>query len=561
MTANRSDATLPGTREVRDAPPRRYPARVRRTRLAIGAGAVAAVVLLSFGAVTHPEVATADPTTPAAPSAPAPTGSLVPHGAEFGKSETVIVQTDPTGTVQDVSVRNWIKNPDGRLKIEDVSTLTGIEVETDNVTLSQQGTDLVWLTGGQDVSYRGTTTEKPPVGVAISYQLDGEPIAAADLSGATGALRITIDYHNQTRATVKTGKDTHKVSQPFLMVSTVMLDAAHSTDVTVDGGTVIDNPGSFMAIGMGMPGLANSLDLTDQLDLPEQVTITARVTDFEAPGIITVATSSLLDSLDLEGVSTTDTGNQDIDEALDAVDSLADGVSSLKTGTSKLATAMTKIKQGQSKLAKAMPAVSDGLVKLNGVSGDLETGLGQAITEFGSLYRDVQSIGRHNDTALQALADLDTSSLTPEQLTAVETAKTALEDSNKNIASLRTTLGNPDPASPSGLALLLGRSTARATGLHSGLTAASGGFHQLSDGSAKLAKATAKVSAAMTKVAAGVTTFDTKLQTALTEVKETVDTKLDLIRAIQKHNLAAGAFGGNTPDMPATTTFMFLTGT
>lgn len=560
MTTDHSDRRQSTTRAVCDASPQPRRATAKRSRRALRAGAGAIAVLLPLSLLTHPEAANADPTTP--PESPTPTqaGAFVPHGSRFGKTETVIVRTDPTGAVQDVSVRNWLKNPDGKLKIEDVSTLTGIEVESDNVTLSQQGSDLVWLTGGQDVSYRGTATEDPPVGVSISYQLDGKPVTATDLAGVTGTVKITIDHHNRTRATVKTRTGKHTISRPFLMVSAVMLDAAHATDVTVDGGTVIDNPGSFLAVGMGMPGLAESLDLTDQLDLPEQVIVTARVKDFDAPGIITIATSSLLDSIDLEGVSTADSGNKDVDEALAAVDSLAEGVSGLEAGTSQLAGAMSKIKQGQAQLTAAMPGVSNGLGKLAEVSGDLKSDLGQAITEFGGLYADAQAIGENNAAALEALAGLDTSGLTPEQVSALEAATEALKDSNSNLASLGTSLGSPDPAGPSGLALLLGRSSARAAGLNSGLNAATDGFRKLNDGSAELAKATAKVSAAMKKVATGVSGFDSELQSALTQVKETVDTKLDLVRAIQEHNLSAGAFSGNASDMPASTTFMFLTG-
>lgn len=83
--------------------------------------------------------------------------SFVAHGSEYGKSETVAVKTDLAGTLDSISVDEWIKNPEGLKAIDDASNLQNIVADEEDTTFKREGESLTWKTGGNDVRYSGTT--------------------------------------------------------------------------------------------------------------------------------------------------------------------------------------------------------------------------------------------------------------------------------------------------------------------------------------------------------------------------------------------------------------------
>ena len=90
------------------------------------------------------------------------------------KEETVYVNLDSDGTVDDVTVSNWLKNVTGTSDVQDVSNLKDIKNVKGDETFTQNGDKLTWKANDADIYYQGTTDEKPPVNVKISYQLDGK---------------------------------------------------------------------------------------------------------------------------------------------------------------------------------------------------------------------------------------------------------------------------------------------------------------------------------------------------------------------------------------------------
>ena len=120
--------------------------------------------------------------------------SQVSGGAS--KEETVYIFTDEYGNQRDITVSNWLKNPDGKDKLEDLSDLSDIENVKGDETYDRNGEEITWNAGGKDIYYQGTTTQQPPVSEKITYYLDGREIAAKDLAGKSGKVRIRIEYTN-----------------------------------------------------------------------------------------------------------------------------------------------------------------------------------------------------------------------------------------------------------------------------------------------------------------------------------------------------------------------------
>ena len=62
--------------------------------------------------------------------------------------------------------------------INDESDLKDIQNVKGDETFTQNGDDVQWSAGSNDIYYQGTTDKELPVGVEIKYELDGKEIAA-----------------------------------------------------------------------------------------------------------------------------------------------------------------------------------------------------------------------------------------------------------------------------------------------------------------------------------------------------------------------------------------------
>ena len=100
------------------------------------------------------------------------------------KEETVYVNADATGTIDEVTVSNWLKNS-GSVSgsLTDASTLKDIKNVKGDETYSENNGKLVWQGDKKDICYQGTTTKKIPVGMKVTYELDGKKVSADDLEG------------------------------------------------------------------------------------------------------------------------------------------------------------------------------------------------------------------------------------------------------------------------------------------------------------------------------------------------------------------------------------------
>ena len=85
------------------------------------------------------------------------------------KEETVYVFTDPYGNQRDIIVSNWLKNPEGKDRLEDYSDLQDIENVKGDETFDKNSGGIVWNAGGNDIYYQGKTTRQVPVTEKITY--------------------------------------------------------------------------------------------------------------------------------------------------------------------------------------------------------------------------------------------------------------------------------------------------------------------------------------------------------------------------------------------------------
>lgn len=330
-------------------------------------------------------------------TAPKTSSSYDPDAGRNVKDETVYVLASADGSVQKIIVSDWIQNALGSDAIDDVTQLTGIENVKGNESYTMGGKNsCVWNAKGNDIYYQGNLDKELPVDVMVSYMLDGQPIAPAELAGKSGRVTIRFDYTNNQYEMVAINGRQEKVYVPFAMLTGLMLDNDVFTNVSVTNGKIMNDGDRTIVAGLAFPGLQESLGLDrDTLDLPDYVEITANVERFELETTVTLAVNELFndaastmeDNDDLDGLGELD---DKLDELTDAMDQLIDGSSRLYDGLCALLTSSEELVKGIDQLAAGAAQLKQGAEGLSAGAAQLQAGAA-------ALHQGLDQLAEQND--------------------------------------------------------------------------------------------------------------------------------------------------------------------
>lgn len=275
------------------------------------------------------------------------------------KTETVYVKADAEGNVQEISVETVLKNRNNGESLPDYSKLSDIKnMEGDEEFTQNEDGSILWENHGEDISYKGKSSESLPVSVKVSYYLDGEAITPDALAGKSGAVRIRFDYENHTSQRVTVNGRNMEVQTPFVLMSMLFLPLDTFSNVRVTNGKVMTGGDDQIVIGYASPGLSDSLKLesygpTEDVTVPDYVEITADVSEFELGFTATVATPGFFADMDTENL-------EDGDELISDMGKLTDASSQLVSGTSGYLTGIKTFQAYMGEYVKGVGAVSEG---------------------------------------------------------------------------------------------------------------------------------------------------------------------------------------------------------
>ena len=326
------------------------------------------------------------------------------------KEETVHVKADADGSVSEVRVDNVLHVYDEE-EITDVSELGEIHNTEGDEDFHQDGTDIAWQNLGQDIKYEGSSDREVPIGVKVTYWLDGQEISPQDLAGASGHVKIRFDYENKTSMTVAVHDTSYNVKVPFLVMTAMVLPQDTFAHIEVTNGRCMSFEDQNMVLGYAIPGLADSLRLdefepTEEVEIPSYVEVECDAQDFELSFTATIATNGLFKDIKDDDLS-------DIKELTDNMKELDDAMGEMLDGTAKLLTGTEQFESGLSEYVSAVSQVSTGMSQLT-------DGISQLKDNKGKLYEGSAALS-------QGLAKLDAS--LPESLTiAGVTGDQKLED-------------------------------------------------------------------------------------------------------------------------------------
>ncbi len=308
---------------------------------------------------------------------------IVSHSAESGKEETVYVIAGSDGSTRSVIVSNQLKNAEGAQTLEDETILTDIEnVKGTQSYTAGSGNALTWQAGGSDIYYQGTTDKELPVGLNVTYYLDGQEIKPEELAGQSGHVVIRFDYENRAVQTAVIGGNETEVYVPFAVLSGAVLPLEHFSNVSVSNGKVLSEGNNAIVVGFAFPGLSDNLSISEETketfaengidaekmgEDTDSLEIEADVVNFELEMTLTMILPNLFSDIDLGA----DIDLRNVSEQLDTLEEsmtllsdssrqLVDGSSELAAGAQELAAGAASAKEGAYALAAGTQKLADG---------------------------------------------------------------------------------------------------------------------------------------------------------------------------------------------------------
>ena len=539
------------------------------------------------------------------------------HSSTSGKNETVYIIKNSDGTNKTI-VSEWLKNPSGTATVTDVANLENIEVVKGDAKIASNVASVIkWDSQGADIYYRGTTSKSVPVDVKITYKLDGAVLKASELKGKSGHLVMEINYRNEMSKTVtgKDGKD-YTIYMPFIMSTGMILDNAKYSNITVKNGEAVNDGDHTVVMGIGFPGLYDSLGLDtvnlnideeekkiERSDIPDSVTVECDVNDCEELSVLTIGKVFDINKIN----KTYDVGNidTDVDDMTDGMRKLLDGSNDLHSGIKKvdsgvktlhkgarkisagagsLAKGAKKLSTGSNSLASGAKSLSDGMASLNKSlpSADdakqLAAGskkLKSAIDSMHSAAKNVPISDKDVDSVTAKLSKLvksgDLDEATMKQIVAVYKTYEGLEKGISGLDSGYGSINSAVQAYPK-LVSAVGSASKGAKQVAAGAQSVSKGAKELSSGADKLAKGaknlsngtgtladgTEKLVKGSKDLKDGLKKFDDKAVNKVADlINDTIDPLSDRFESIKAYADTYDSFAGCDLGIECSTVFIF----
>lgn len=294
------------------------------------------------------------------------------------KSETVYAKIDGNGNVSSVTVSDQLKNIDSMGQLKDTSILKNIENVKGEEKFSQKQNSLLWDTDNKDICYQGTTEEPLPVGIKVTYTLDGKEITAKELKGKSGHLVMRYQYTNETAS--------ESEYVPFAMVTGLIFDTDKISNVTLTNAKMISDGDRDVILGMGIPALKEQFDVKE-LDIPDYFEVEADVKDYELSEGMTIATNDIFNDLETD--------------KFDSLSELKNSMKTLQDSANKLVDGSGELRKGLDTLLSSSETLTDGIHQLVNGGSTLKKGTASLASGSKSLVSGSQSLA--NGTAqLQA---------------------------------------------------------------------------------------------------------------------------------------------------------------
>lgn len=202
------------------------------------------------------------------------------------KSETITVKTNTSGEIKSTKAEVTIPSISEGDLIKDKTVLKDVSNKGDeNITLNNH--QLLIENNKNSIQYTGTLDTSLPVGVDVTYYLDG--VKVTNIKGKTGTLKAVFKYKNNTET-------------PFVATTIMLLPQETVSDIEVKSGKSMLMDDYQAIVGLGCPGYEPFKDSME---------VTMKIKNFQCDYMSTVFTDGIFKDLDLNDLTkTTDQLNQ-----------------------------------------------------------------------------------------------------------------------------------------------------------------------------------------------------------------------------------------------------------
>lgn len=341
------------------------------------------------------------------------------------KSETITVKTKSTKaevTIPSIS--------EGDL-IQDTTVLKDISNKGDeNITLNDH--QLLIENNKNSIQYEGTLDAALPVGVDVTYYLDGQKVT--DIKGKTGTLKAVFKYKNTTET-------------PFVATTIMLLPQETVSDIEVKNGKSMLMDDYQAIVGLGCPGYEPFKDSME---------VTMKIKNFQCDYMSTVFTDGVFKDLDLSDLTkTTDQLNQSSQKLVEGSAQLLAGCTTYGQYLNTYISNMSKVSDGANALlkgSKQYDASTQALIKnlissmkdpteliqskINSIdlTDEQRTAINKAISE------GVQESLTQNKKSLEQLSELLSQSPVSKQLETLSSSLSELSHAGNELSQQYQTL-------------------------------------------------------------------------------------------------------------------------
>ena len=282
----------------------------------------------------------------------------------YTKDETVYSKLDSDGNNYKTIVSTHIKNTENADLINDLSDLLNVKNTSGDETYTQDGNKFVWNANKNDIYYQGESSKELPIECNVKYELDGKELFANEIAGKSGKVKITLQYTNKEERTVDINGKKVKMYVPFVVVAGTIIENENARNIEVSSGKVVDDGTKTVVVGMAMPGLQESLGLSDdEVEIPSNVEITMDATNFETSSIMSYVTPKVLEEDDLKVFDNLDEIYGQVNTLQTSMNQIQDGANTLKDGTTELATGVNTLKDGVTTAYNGAQTISSEVAK------------------------------------------------------------------------------------------------------------------------------------------------------------------------------------------------------
>lgn len=354
----------------------------------------------------------------------------------YTKDETVYSKLDSNGDNYKTIVSTHIKNTENSDLINDLSDLLNIKNTSGDETYTQNGNKFVWNANKNDIYYQGESSKELPIECNVKYELDGKEVSANEIAGKSGKVKITLQYTNKEERIVDVNGKKVKMYVPFVVIAGTIIENENARNIKVSSGKVVDDGSKTVVVGMAMPGLQESLGLSDdEVEIPSNVEITMDATNFETSSIMSYVTPKVLEEDDLKVFDNLDEIYGQVNTLQSSMNQIQDGANTLKDGTTELATGANTLKDGVTTAYNGAQTIASEVAKsTQSLKNDKSEALDSATLE--SIKKQAAASSKLTDEQkAQIKAQAQTSSVLTEeqkaQIKAQAVAKAKLTDTQK----------------------------------------------------------------------------------------------------------------------------------